>query len=259
VQAGIEFLKSEKITLVMKNYIGCSGFNYDEWEEAFYPKDISKKEWLEYYASRFDTVEINSSFYHLPKEKTLDNWYDRTPGNFRFTLKGSRFVTHQKKLNDPQEPVKKFYDLTARLKGKLGCILWQLPGNQHKDISKLKNFCKALSNDFRNVIEFRHNSWFHPDVYEVMKANDVIFCIISAPGDLNEEAVKTNKTVYLRFHGKKEWYKYLYSEKELTDWAEKINQLNAQQIYAYFNNDYAANAPRNAADFSKILDQNRES
>ncbi|MFO8029709.1 MAG: DUF72 domain-containing protein [Cyclonatronaceae bacterium] len=238
----------------MKHHVGCSGFNYDDWEEAFYPKDIRKKDWLEYYATRFDTVEINSTFYHLPKEKTLDNWYDRTPGNFRFTLKGSRFITHQKKLNDPQEPVKKFQGLAARLKGKLGCILWQLPGNQTKDIGKLDTFCRTLGGDFRNVIEFRHNSWFDQEVYDVMNNYDVSFCMISAPGELREDAVKTSDLAYLRFHGKEEWYKYLYSEKELKDWAEKIRQLNAQQVYAYFNNDQDANAPRNAADFRKILD-----
>ncbi|MGM0739449.1 MAG: DUF72 domain-containing protein [Bacteroidota bacterium] len=238
----------------MKHHVGCSGFNYDDWKEVFYPKDIRKKDWLEYYATRFDTVEINSTFYHLPKEKTLDNWYDRTPGNFRFTLKGSRFITHQKKLNDPQEPVKKFQGLAARLKGKLGCILWQLPGNQTKDIGKLDTFCRTLGGDFRNVIEFRHNSWFDQEVYDVMNNYDVSFCMISAPGELREDAVKTSDLAYLRFHGKEEWYKYLYSEKELKDWAEKIRQLNAQQVYAYFNNDQDANAPRNAADFRKILD-----
>lgn len=237
----------------MKNYIGCSGFNYDDWKGEFYPEDVPKKEWLEYYAEKFDTVEINATFYHMPKEKTLDNWYDRTPGNFRFTLKGSRFVTHQKKLNDPQEAVKRFYNLAARLKGKLGCILWQLPGNLHKDIEKLNNFCKALSRDLRNVIEFRHNSWFNEEVYDIMKENDVSFCVISAPGNLKEDVVKTNQLVYMRFHGKKQWYKYLYSENELKEWAKKLRELNAQQIYAYFNNDYEVNAPKNADQFTKLL------
>ena len=237
----------------MKNFIGCSGFNYDDWKGVFYPEDVPKKKWLEHYAEKFDTVEINASFYHMPKEKTIDNWYERTPGNFRFTMKGSRFVTHQKKLNDPQEPVKKFYELVSRLKGKLGCILWQLPGNQHKDTDKLKNFCKALSSDFRNVIEFRHNSWFTEEVYDIMKEHEVSFCVISAPGDLKEDAVKTADPVYLRFHGKKEWYKYLYSKEELKKWANKMKDLNARQVYAYFNNDYDANAPKNAEQFSKIL------
>jgi len=237
----------------MKNYIGCSGFNYDDWKGVFYPEDVPQKKWLEHYAEKFDTVEINATFYHMPKEKTLDNWHERTPGNFRFTLKGSRFVTHQKKLNDPQEPVKKFYDLAARLKGKLGCILWQLPGNQHKDTGKLKNFCKALSRDFRNVIEFRHNSWFDEEVYNIMKEHDVSFCVISAPGDLKEDAVKTAEPVYLRFHGKKEWYKYLYSEEELKKWTKKMKDLKARQVYAYFNNDYDANAPKNAEQFASLL------
>ncbi len=129
----------------MKNYIGCSGFKYDDWKGLFYPKDLPEKKWLEYYAETFDSVEINSTFYQLPKEKTLDNWHERTPGNFRFSLKGSRYITHQKKLNDCRDAVKNFYQLAGRLKGKLGCILWQLPGNQHKDTDKLSNFFNMLN------------------------------------------------------------------------------------------------------------------
>ena len=237
----------------MRNYIGCSGFNYDDWQGKFYPEDIPKKRWLEFYAEQFDTVEINASFYHLPKEKTLDNWYERVPGNFRFTMKGSRFITHQKKLNDVDEPVKTFYNLVSRLKGKLGCILWQLPGNQYKDIEKLKSFCQTLSKDFKNVIEFRHNSWFDDEVYKVMKEHEVTFCILSAPNSLKEDPVKTTDLVYVRFHGKQHWYKYLYSEEEMKEWADRLRTTNAKQIYGYFNNDVGANAPQNAEQLARLL------
>ncbi|MFP4470981.1 MAG: DUF72 domain-containing protein [Bacteroidales bacterium] len=237
----------------MRNYTGCSGFNYDHWVGAFFPEDIPKKEWLEYYAEKFDSVEINATFYNLPKEQTLINWYHRVPGNFKFTLKGSRYVTHQKKLNDAKEPVKKFYDLARVLKGKLGCILWQLPGNQHKDVEKLKEFCKALSPDFNNVMEFRHNSWWDEEVYEVLKKNQVTFCIISAPDELSDEPVKTTDRVYMRFHGRENWYRHHYSEKELKQWVEKIRKLNPSQVYTYFNNDFKAYAPENAKTFSKLI------
>lgn len=237
----------------MRNYTGCSGFNYDHWIGNFYPEEVAKKRWLEFYAEKFDTVEINATFYNLPKEKTVENWYDRVPGNFRFTLKGSRFVTHQKKLNDPQEPVKKFYDLAAKLGGKLGCILWQLPGSQHKDVDKLENFCRALSSDFRNVIEFRHKSWWHDDVYKVLKKHDITFCIVSAPGGISDEAVKTNSRVYVRFHGVNNWYRYHYSDDELKQWADKIESLNPGQVYAYFNNDFEGHAPDNAATFARLI------
>ncbi|MFO7727296.1 MAG: DUF72 domain-containing protein [Desulfonatronovibrio sp.] len=237
----------------MNNYIGCSGFNYKNWRGKFYPEDLPMKEWLEYYARHFDTVEINSSFYHLPKEKTLKDWHERVPGNFRFTLKGSRFVTHMKKLNETGEAVKRFYERAALLKGKLGCVLWQLPGNQHKDTEKLNEFCKQLSSDFRNVIEFRHNSWYDPEVYEVMKQYGVIFCVISAPGDLSDEAVKTARQVYMRFHGRENWYRDQYSREELKDWADKLKKLKPRQVYAYFNNDYQAYAPANALEFQEFI------
>ncbi len=237
----------------MRNYIGCSGFTYDHWKGSFYPEDLPKKKWLEFYAEHFDTVEINASFYHLPKEKTLDNWYDRVPGNFRFTLKGSRFITHQKKLNDVEEPVKTFYDLASRLKGKLGCILWQLPGNQHKDLQKLRSFCDTLSSDFKNVIEFRHNSWFDEEVYEILHDYQIICSILSAPGGLSEEAIETADTAYIRFHGKTSWYKYNYSEQELQDWVQRLRKLKVRQVYGYFNNDYETYAPRNADRFCQLL------
>lgn len=237
----------------MKNRIGCSGFNYEEWKGDFYPEDLPEKKWLEYYADHFDTVEINNTFYHLPMEKTIDNWHERTPGHFMFTLKGSRFITHQKKLNDVGEAVKNFYELASRLKGKLGCILWQLPGNQHKDVPKLKSFSKALSSEFRNAIEFRHNSWFDQEVYDVLRKNEVAFCMISAPGDLKEDTVKTARFAYVRFHGKNDWYKYHYSEEELKKWSEKLREMKARQIYAYFNNDYNANAPDNAGKLAELM------
>jgi len=239
----------------MRNYIGCSGFNYDDWKGKFYPEEISKKNWLEYYAQHFDTVEINASFYHLPKEKTLDNWYERTPGNFRFTLKGSRFITHQKKLNDVKEPVNNFYRLASRLKGKLGCILWQLPGNQHLDLEKLKIFCRLLSPEFKNVIEFRHNSWFDEKVYQILQNNEVTLCLVSVPKELKTVFKKTTDLVYVRFHGKKEWYNYLYSEKEMKEWSEKLKSLKSRQIYAYFNNDVNANAPKNAQQLEQLLSE----
>jgi len=237
----------------MTNYIGCSGFSYDDWKGEFYPEDVPKKKWLEYYAKKFNSVEINSSFYHLPKEKTLKDWHERVPGNFRFTLKGSRFVTHMKKLNQTGEAVKNFYERAAFLKGKLGCILWQLPGNQHKDTEKLKKFCKVLSSDFRNVIEFRHNSWYDPEVYDVMRQKGVIFCVISAPVGLSEEAMKTAGPVYMRFHGRGDWYRHLYTQEELKHWARKLNELEPEKIFAYFNNDFRAYAPRNAAMFKDLI------
>jgi uncharacterized protein YecE (DUF72 family) len=238
---------------LMRNYTGCSGYNYKNWRGKFYPQDLPQKNWLEYYADTFDTVEINNSFYRLPEKNTLKNWHDQVPGNFRFTLKGSRYVTHLKKLNQTEEAVNKFHDRAGLLKGKLGCILWQLPGNQHKDIAKLEKFCRTLSRDFRNVMEFRHNSWFDEEVYDVMKNHGMIFCVISAPDGLSDAAVKTADQVYMRFHGRDNWYRDPYPSDALRAWAEKLKNLKPKQLYAYFNNDYKAYAPGNAREFQEMI------
>lgn len=240
----------------MKNtvlYIGCSGFYYKDWKGAFYPDDLPQREWLIYYAERFGTVEINASFYHLPRRETLERWHNETPRNFRITLKGSRFVTHVKKLTDVEEPVDTFYELAALLKGKLGCVLWQLPGNLHRDDERLERFCDVLRDDFRNVIEFRHRSWFEEPVYDILSRRNVSLCIVSAPGDLPAVVRTTTDTAYVRFHGKERWYRYRYSSDELKEWGERIESLKARRIYIYFNNDYDLNAVDNARELEKLL------
>ncbi len=240
----------------MTKFIGCSGFHYDDWKGKFYPEDLSKDEWLPYYAEHFQTVEINNSFYGLPSEKTLENWHKQTPRHFKFTMKGSRYVTHQKKLvNDEnmREAVKIFYERVEKLRGKLGCVLWQLPGNLHRNDEKLKNFCSFLSSDFKNVIEFRHESWFDDKIYRMMKKQNVGFCILSAPDTLPETPAVTTDTAYVRFHGKDEWYVYDYSNRELKEWAERIEDLSAERVYCYFNNDTEAKAVKNAQFLQKKL------
>lgn len=237
----------------MRNYTGCSGFSYDHWTGNFYPEDLPKMRRLEFYTQKFDTVEINSSFYHLPKEKTLENWYERVPANFRFTLKASRYVTHQKKLVDVEEPVGTFYKLASVLKGKLGCVLWQLPGYQQKDVEKLSRFCRVLSSEFDNVIEFRHRSWYDDEIYEILKKHNVIFCMVAAPEYLTTDPVKTADKVYMRFHGKYEWYREWFTDEDLDDWARKINNLNPRQVYSYFNNDFEGFAPKNALTYSRLM------
>src|SRR5690625_4414701 len=239
----------------MYTFTGCSGFHYDEWKERFYPSDLSKDEWLPYYAEHFNTVEINNSFYNLPEAEKLKTWHARTPGNFRFSMKGSRYVTHAKKLvNDDnmRNGVKKFYKAVENLKGKLGCVLWQLPGNQHRDEEKLDQFCSLLSTNFKNVMEFRHPSWFEDSIFEILANHGVSYCIISAPDDLPEQVCATTDTAYVRFHGKDEWYDYTYSEKEIKEWGPKLQELSVRRMYLYFNNDVEARAVKNAQQMQKM-------
>lgn len=242
----------------MYTFTGCSGFHYDAWKELFYPDDLSQNEWLPYYAKFFKTVEINNSFYRLPKKETLKKWHGQTPGNFRFTMKGSRYITHRKKLVDDKNmrtALKNFYDTVEVLGGKLGCILWQLPGNLHRKDEKLDIFCSRLSTDFNNVMEFRHGSWFTEPVMEILSKHKVSFCIISAPDELPEDMYVTTDTGYVRFHGKKQWYNYDYSDDELREWSSKIKNTSAARVYLYFNNDAHANAVNNGQVMRKLLDE----
>lgn len=238
----------------MKVHIGCSGWNYKEWQGEFYPEKLAKKNWLEYYSEKFDTVEVNNTFYRFPKEEHLENWRETVPEDFLFTLKGSRYVSHMKKLKGVKESVQKFSDAAHLLKEKLGCILWQLPPNLHRNDEKLENFCKDLNSKDKNVIEFRHGSWYDQGVYEILSKHGVSFCAISSP-EFSEEMITTNQIGYLRFHGKgKNWYDYLYSEKELEEWYQKIEKKDLKEIYIYCNNDINANAPKNALQLKELFE-----
>lgn len=230
----------------MKVYIGCSGWNYRDWKGRFYPEKMAQKDWLEYYSGVFNTVEINSTFYRFPRDSTLIKWKETVPDEFKITLKGSRYVTHMKKLNEVEESVEKFYKAAYLLEDKKSCILWQLPPILHRDDEKLEAFCKLLNPDFTNVIEFRHLSWFDEQVYALLSKYNVVFCSISSPV-FPEEMIITGKIGYVRFHGKgKKWYDYDYSREELHSWYEKIKNSGTEEVYIYFNNDLEARAPENA-------------
>lgn len=240
----------------MNTFTGCSGFHYDHWKGSFYPERLPKNKWLSFYAEHFKTVEINHSFYKLPKVETLQKWHRETPDSFRFTMKGSRYISHMKKIvddEDVREGLQRFYKIVSELKEKLGCVLWQLPGNQHRDDEKLKNFCTLLSDRFNNVLEFRHTSWFTEPVFNILENQGVGYCVISAPEDLPELTRVTTDVGYVRFHGKKEWYRYDYSDKELHEWSNNIKQMNARDIYIYFNNDAEAFAVKNALKIKEKL------
>lgn len=238
----------------MKVYIGCSGWNYKEWSGKFYPEKLTQNKWLEYYASRFNTVEVNNTFYRLPKESTLKKWEAQVPADFNFSLKGSRYITQMKKLKDPEESLKKFEMVVSAMKKKLSCILWQLPPNFHRNDEGLIGFCKAVEPENRNVIEFRHESWFHPEVYEILERYKIHFCSISSP-KLPGDMIVTGGLGYVRFHGVgKDWYNYYYSKRELREWQDKIKNSRAKEVFIYFNNDVDANAPKNAKELQGIFD-----
>jgi uncharacterized protein YecE (DUF72 family) len=244
----------------MKVYVGCSGFHYSDWKNKFYPEDLPKNQWLDFYANHFNTVEVNNTFYSTPTKKTLMAWKKSTPENFRFSIKANRYFTHMKKMNVDDDFLARYMDFKKTLrpfKDKMDCLLWQMPGNIEKNVSKLQSFCKVLENDFQHVIEFRHASWFTHDIFSILNEHNITFCMVSAPKKIPEIAIATNKTGYLRLHGKSTWYKYKYSEQELEQWKLKLEQLELEELYVYFNNDVHANATENARMFAKMLQGNK--
>ncbi len=239
----------------MKVHIGCSGYNYKEWRGPFYPQKMPQRKWLEYYSSIFDTVEINNTFYRFPRENALNSWKETVDKNFQFTLKGHRYITHRKKLKEVSESVRDFEVLAKLLKKNLGCVLWQLPPNLHRNDEKLEEFCQTLDPTLKNVLEFRHDSWYDVEVYKILKKNKIIFSSISSP-EFPDDLITTGNVGYLRFHGTgKDWYDHLYSEAELQEWHKKITDSGLKEIYIYFNNDIHAHAPENARQLKKMFGQ----
>lgn len=235
----------------MKINLGTSGWYYEDWVDAFYPEKMEKSDWLSYYADRFNTVEVNASFYRLPFENMVKGWKRKTPDDFLLTFKGSKVVTHRKKLNDVKDYLDRFFS-RVKLAEKIGVILWQLPPNIKKDLSRLEQFLALLDSDLRQCVEFRHDSWFEQDTYDLLEKYDVGFCMISAP-NLPSPLRVTSDFAYIRWHGLDDWYKYDYSKQELSKWADVIKNLEVDEVFGYFNNDYQAFAPKNCSQLLELL------
>jgi uncharacterized protein YecE (DUF72 family) len=232
--------------------LGTSGWSYPEWRGRFYPEGLSQKKWLPFYAEHFDTVEINMTYYRYPKPEILHSWLDKTPPEFTFTLKANRQITHYKKLQNVKSDLRYFYILADSLQDKLGCILFQLPPSFALDLDLLKDFLSNLSSNHKNVIEFRHKTWYTEEVYSLLRSHKVTFCVVSSP-QLPEHIVETAAASYIRFHGRMGWYKYNYGDDELRDWAEALKKIKAKEVFIYFNNDYHAYAAGNCRSLRKFL------
>ena len=236
----------------MAYFVGCSGWFYWHWKGRFYPPDITTSKWFKYYTEKFNTVELNSTFYHFPKISSAKTWYKNSPPDFVYTLKVSRIITHIKRFKGTKRLISDFYKVGEELKEKMGCFLFQLPPNLTFDEKRLGEIIGQLDLDKRNVIEFRHISWFNQKVFSELRKNKIIFCIVSLP-NLPDEFVETSDDVYIRFHGKLSRYASNYSDDELKEWARKIKKSKAKNVWAYFNNDFNAFAPQNALTLLKFL------
>jgi uncharacterized protein YecE (DUF72 family) len=234
--------------------VGTSGWHYDDWAGRFYPADMKKSDWLSFYMQHFDTVEINNTFYHLPKETSIERWQKQAPKDFVYTVKANRYITHIKKLKDTAEELTRFYERIKPLGSNLGPVLFQLPPSLHKNIKLLAGFLDMLPKRRLAVFEFRQESWYCDEVYELLDKNGAGFCTHDMPGKVSPRIV-TGKLLYLRLHGATGRYSGNYPTKTLQDWAQWIRQSAkpSQNIYAYFNNDYNAYAVNNAKQLRQML------
>jgi len=234
--------------------VGTSGWHYDHWRDRFYPENLPKSRWLEFYAQHFRAVEVNNSFYRLPSEKAFSNWYDRSPDEFIFAVKASRVITHYRKLRNVEEPLSRLLDHARMLRHKLGPVLYQLPSSLHRDDSVLEDFLAILPSGVKHVVEFRHQSWYDDRVFEILRRHQVGYCVVSMPHFESPFAV-TASFSYIRFHGSAALYAGSYSHEEIDRWAKRIHDeaRNAEQVFAFFNNDAEANAVYNAQELASKL------
>ncbi len=245
-------------------FIGTSGYNYPHWwNGTFYPSDLPQKKWLEFYAEYFDTVELNVSFYRLPKKEVFQNWYKRTPKRFVFALKGSRFITHIKRLKDCREPVSLFFDHASPLKEKLGAVLWQLPPRFKFQKERLEEFCVLLttlprSKFHRHAFEFRDESWLCQEAFRILEDFRFALCLAHGSGLPFIEKI-TSDFIYVRLHGGEVLYGSSYSDKELRQWAGKIRDWTkkSKTAFIYFNNDAYGFAVKNGLTLKRSISPDR--
>jgi uncharacterized protein YecE (DUF72 family) len=228
--------------------IGCSGWNYPHWRERVYPRGVPPSRWLEHYARWFDTVEVNSTFYRLASRDAVATWVEQTPEDFVFAVKASRYLTHMKRLTDLDQGIERFYERIEPLVGtpKLGPVLWQLPENFHRDDDRLAAALGVLP-DGRHTFEFRHPSWFVPEVYALLREHDVALTIGDTPKRPFQSYEMTASWTFLRLHHGARGRRGNYSHAELRTWQRRIAQWRRRvEVYAYFNNDWEGFAVRNA-------------
>jgi uncharacterized protein YecE (DUF72 family) len=228
--------------------IGCSGWNYDDWRERVYPAGLPASRWLEHYATLFDTVEVNATFYRLPSRDTVAAWVERTPDDFLLSLKASRYLTHVKRLRDLPDGIDRLRERIEPLleTPKMGPLLWQLPENFKRDDERLARALAALP-EWRHCFEFRHPSWFAPEVLDRLREHSVALVIGDHPERPFQSHERTADWTYVRLHYGARGRRGNYSETELERWRRRIAAWRADtEVFVYANNDWEGFAVRNA-------------
>jgi uncharacterized protein YecE (DUF72 family) len=237
-------------------HVGCSGWNYREWRERFYPERLPARCWLEFYGEHFQTVEVNATFYGLIARDAVSRWVEQTPRGFIFAVKASRYMTHVKRLSDIRNGVRTFYERLQPLieADRLGPTLWQLPETFVRDDGRLREALAQLPTG-RHAFEFRHPSWFVPEVYALLREHGATLVIGDHPDRSYQTTERTAPWGYVRLHYGKRGRRGNYSQRELETWAERLHAWRARdEPYVYFNNDWEGFAPRNAEWMRKRLE-----
>ncbi|MFT2011260.1 DUF72 domain-containing protein [Pontibacter sp. 13R65] len=237
-----------------KIHIGTSGWHYKHWMGNFYPDGVKSKDFTSHYIRHFQTVEINNSFYKLPSAETFATWRASVPPEFLFSVKGSRFITHMKKLKDPQESIARFFENVNALEEKLGPILFQLPPGWSVNEDRLAGFLAALPPHYRYTFEFRHHSWYSPGVLELLRQHGAAFCIYELEWHMSPMEVTTD-FVYVRLHGPEGKYAGSYSDDTLRWWAGNCRNWHQQglEVFIYFDNDQYGFAAFNAQRLQQLV------
>jgi uncharacterized protein YecE (DUF72 family) len=236
--------------------IGCSGWNYRSWAGDFYPKGCPQRRWLEHYAAAFDTVEVNATFYRLPRRDAVAHWVEQTPAGFLFTVKASRYLTHMKRLTDMDQGVARLWERLEPLveSPKMGPVLWQLPENFKRDDDRLAHALDRLPPG-RHAFEFRDPGWFVPDVLALLREHGVALVIGDRPDRRWQPYEITTDFTLVRFHYGSRGRRGNYADSELTAWARRIAGWGdaGTAVFAYFNNDWEGFAPRNAGRLQQLV------
>ena len=237
--------------------IGTSGWHYDHWVGPFYPQGMKSRDFLPFYAQHFAIAEINNTFYQLPQPETLADWREATPPDFEFACKASRFITHMKKLKDPEDSIRRFFEVIEALGGKLGPILFQLPPSWRVNLARLEAFLAALPRSRRYAFEFRDESWFTAGVYEALARHNAAFCIYDIAGRSAPVEVTADFS-YVRLHGpEEEAYRGRYDGRTLSGWARRFLgwRDEGRDVYCFFDNDEKGYAALDAMRIQEMLER----
>ena len=230
----------------MNLYVGTSGYAYKEWKGSFYPKDLPDKQMLHFYGERFRSVEINNTFYRMPKASVLAAWAEEVPAEFKFVLKAPQRITHFQRLKDTADSVSYLFDVATALKERLGPVLFQLPPNLEKDVPRLREFLKLLPPDRRSAFEFRHQSWFDPEVFAMLRERQSALCVAEAEEGVEVPFVSTADWGYLRLRRPD------YGDAELKAWGDKIRQQAWQDAFIFFKHEDEGKGPQMAKRFLEL-------